>query len=142
MRANEECYNEALAKAEQLANYGVEHAPEADVDPHHVLCDAVAALKREMAQGSKPWEAYDDGEDGPKESRYYKEVVQVTILSEDQQVPDDLMNIAIEIANGDMVGRVEVMERAQLTPKQMADALTEAGSAPDFFELDAEGNKL
>jgi hypothetical protein len=50
--------------------------------------------------------------------------------------------IAYAIDEGDCGGAVEFGIPKKLSSKEMAEALTAAGSEPEFFELDPDGNKV
>lgn len=81
--------------------------------------------------------------------KFYKTVVQVTILSEEPYVFDDSENemsdaqlsaIATDICSGPCVGDIEVVSHnEEKTGKEMADLLTKLGSEPGFFCLTGEG---
>jgi hypothetical protein len=74
---------------------------------------------------------------------FYKTVIQVEVLSEDQPVNDlDLKQIAHEIYEGDCVGASSIVSVKELTGQECADALHELGSEPEFFNLDDDGKDL
>ena len=82
--------------------------------------------------------------------KFYKTVVQVTILSEEPYIFDSseneqsdamLCGIATDICSGPCVGDIKVISHdEEKTGKEMADLLYKAGSEPGFFQLDDEGN--
>lgn len=75
--------------------------------------------------------------------KFYKTIIRVEILSEDQPVDDlDLKQIAHEIYDGDCVGTSSLISKNELTGKECADELCELGSEPEFFGLDDNGNSL
>ncbi len=73
---------------------------------------------------------------------YYKTTVSIDVLTE-EPIPDHytLEDIGYEIEQGDWVGYNIQSKQVELTPKEIVEALKEAGSDPDFFQLDDEGNK-
>lgn len=74
---------------------------------------------------------------------FFKTVIQVEVLSEDQPVDDlDLRQIAYEIMDGDCVGASSLISKKELTGKECADELYELGSEPEFFGLDDDGISL
>jgi len=75
--------------------------------------------------------------------KFFKTVVQVEVLSEEQPVDDlDLAQIAHEIYEGDCVGSSSIVSVKELTGKECADALYEVGCEPEFFNLDDDGVSL
>ncbi len=79
-----------------------------------------------------------------KRRKFFKTVVQVTILSEDKPVgPNmELDQIHYAITDGDCSGDCKVVSQKQVSGKKMAMLLTEQGSDPGFFNLDENGKKL
>jgi len=67
--------------------------------------------------------------------RFYKTVIVVTVLTEDEPVTsaDSLSYIDREITEGGWSGKVEVREQTELTKAEVAEALRAQGSDPDFF---------
>jgi hypothetical protein len=74
-------------------------------------------------------------------TRYYKTTFTIDVLSE-EPLGDclSLGQIDYAITDGDCVGSNLRQVEAELTSKEMAQALLEAGSEPDFFMLDDDGN--
>lgn len=74
---------------------------------------------------------------------YYRTPVTITVLSEgplDEEMSP--AEIAYAIDEGDCVGTVEFGTSEKLSGKAMAEALTAAGSEPEFFQLDPDGDQL
>jgi hypothetical protein len=63
----------------------------------------------------------------------YKTKVVITVLSEEELPSADLDFIADEITNGDYSGACRIEEVEKLTRRQMALALLEQNSDPDFL---------
>jgi hypothetical protein len=61
----------------------------------------------------------------------------LTVLSEDS-IPEEMevSRVLHECMEGDYVLASVATTDEELTPEQMADALTDAGSDPSFFQLD------
>lgn len=74
---------------------------------------------------------------------YYETKISFTVLSE-RPIPNhwDVSDIAFECADGEMVMGVVDQSQKTINGKQMAKALTAAGSDPDFFSLDDKGNSV
>ena len=73
-------------------------------------------------------------------NKYYKTVIQVTVLSENADVSNlDLEEIAEVITIGDCSGQKEVVEVSELTPYECAQALIAQGSDTEFFGLTEDG---
>ena len=75
-------------------------------------------------------------------TKYYKTVIQVTVISEGQYTNENLEGINDDITDGPCSGAVETVSQVELTAKEAADALMEQGSDPEFFQLDEDGNPL
>jgi hypothetical protein len=73
--------------------------------------------------------------------RFYKTVISFTVLSE-EPIPEhmNLEMVAHETCDGRYVGNWSAGGPILLNGAAMVDELREAGSSPDFFEIDAEGN--
>jgi len=73
---------------------------------------------------------------------FHKYTFTLTVLT-DRKIPSDmdLLDICREADDGDFVMDWE-SDVEFLTGKQMADALKDARSEPEFFELDDDGNSL
>lgn len=76
--------------------------------------------------------------------KFFKTVIQVTILSEDVPVGRDmrLHMIEHEITEGNCSGVKQVIEEKELTPREVTLALIEQDSDPEFFGLDEQGNEV
>lgn len=72
--------------------------------------------------------------------KFYKTVIQVEILSEEKYNPHGLNQIVHDITFGDCSGEWHVVDTFELDGKMTADALIEQGSAPEFFNLDENGD--
>jgi hypothetical protein len=70
-------------------------------------------------------------------TKYFKTVFKVTVLTEDRPPgPDsDLEQVQRQITSGDWSGEVSVESVDELSPEEMAKALEDQGSDPDFFGL-------
>jgi hypothetical protein len=83
----------------------------------------------------------------PSERKFFKTIIQVEVLSEDEPYTEtNLDQIERDTDAGDCVGRVRIVRHVELMSKEAAEALTEFGSDPSFFQLDeeadaAEGNQ-
>ena len=80
------------------------------------------------------------------ERKFYRTSVTFIVLSE-EPIPAwmDMGAIVTECENGEYVANYNIDtpdNQEVLTPKQMADALYEAGSDPGFFRLDDNGNEI
>ena len=73
----------------------------------------------------------------------YQTKITFYVLSETPINPHlDLDGIVYECNEGEYVMGDVNHEQETLSGKQMADALIAAGSTPDFFELDEDGNHI
>lgn len=74
--------------------------------------------------------------------KFYKTTFTIEVLSE-EPLGDELTLSQIDyaITEGPCVGFTLLNRQEELTSKQMADALYEAGSDPGFFQLDDDGNE-
>ena len=83
----------------------------------------------------------------PSERKFFKTIIQVEVLSEvEPYTKTNLDQIERDTDAGDCVGRVRIVRHVKLMSKEAAEALTEFGSEPSFFQLDeeaaaAEGNE-
>lgn len=77
------------------------------------------------------------------ERKFFKTLITVEVLSEDAPVGDDISldDLHNMITDGDWSGRMEIAKVEELTPQQAATALTEQGSDPEFFGLNADGSE-
>jgi len=76
-------------------------------------------------------------------ARFFKTTFTVEVLSEGEF--DDGLNleqIAHAIDHGECVGRFTSWGMEPLSPKEMADDLTQYGSEPGFFQLDDNGEPI
>jgi len=76
------------------------------------------------------------------ERKFYKTIIEVTVLSEEPLQPMSLGELSYETMEGDMSATLDTKEEITLTGKEAADALKAQGSEPEFFEIDKEGNDL
>ncbi len=76
--------------------------------------------------------------------KFYKTVVTVTILSERGPVSPscELDHIHRELQDGYWIGEVDNDGGTELTGAEVAKALVEMGSTPDFFDLEDDGTDL
>ncbi len=76
-------------------------------------------------------------------SNYFETTITVKVLSQDW-IPDSLSldELAYQMENGDLVGIVPETVTTVLTAKEAAVKLSEYGSTPGFFNLDADGKEL
>jgi len=74
--------------------------------------------------------------------KYYKTIIKVEVLSEGKYNPEDLEQVHMDITDGDCSGKWDIESSTKLTSKQAAKALIAQGSAPEFFMLDEEGNRV
>lgn len=76
--------------------------------------------------------------------KFYKTILQIEVLSEDEPIDDELSlkEIDYAITEGDCSGIVKIVETVELTPEQAAKALEAQGSDPEFFGLTEDGKPL
>lgn len=69
--------------------------------------------------------------------KFYKTNIMITVLSEDFPVSPHttIETVVSEIVNGDWSGQVEVVETSELSEQEMAQALLDQGSDPEFFGI-------
>ena len=74
--------------------------------------------------------------------KFYRTIIQVEVLSEDEidLIANDLEAINYAITDGDCSGVVSVISTEVLSPQQMARATVAQGSDPTFFGIDQDGN--
>jgi len=73
----------------------------------------------------------------------YKTTIKVVILSEEEYEGNDLETINYDIMEGHCSGQLfDVKRNVKLTDKEMAEALQEQGSDPEFFNLTADGTRV
>ena len=75
-------------------------------------------------------------------SKFYRTVVTVEILSDEPIGSPSLQEIDHQIMEGDWSGQYHVDSVTVLSPKEMAEALIEQGSDPEFFGLNDDGEKV
>lgn len=74
--------------------------------------------------------------------QYFRTVIEVEILSEDEPWNGELVDLAYNINDGGCSGRVRIKLSNEVTPKRMAQLLQSQGSDPGFFSLDENGNTV
>lgn len=76
--------------------------------------------------------------------KFFKTVIQIEVLSEDTPVSDgiSLSDIDFNITVGDWSGVINRVSVTQLSAKEVADALIEQRSDPEFFQVDQDGNEV
>lgn len=72
----------------------------------------------------------------------YKTIFKVEVLSEEPLGEVTLADLHYQITEGHCSGVFTEESVTPLTPAQMAEALIAQGSDPEFFGLDAKGNKI
>jgi hypothetical protein len=73
---------------------------------------------------------------------FYKHTYTIVVLSQEKD-EDDLDSISYNVNEGeDCLYSWDRTSIEPLTPKQAAEALNDAGSAPEFFSLDNDGNSI
>ena len=77
------------------------------------------------------------------ERKFYRTTITVTVLSE-EPIPSELnlQELAYEMDEGEYVGFYPTTNIEELDGKQMAEALVKAGSEPEFFQLNDNGDDL
>lgn len=71
---------------------------------------------------------------------FYRTTYTVSVLSEGPIPGDaDFEGVLRECSEGEFVASIDISAVAILTGKEMADALSKAGSTPDFFRLADDG---
>jgi hypothetical protein len=74
---------------------------------------------------------------------FYRTVLKVEILSETPYNETSLEQVAYDINEGDQVGKITTeISSEELNGKEAAAALSDAGSEPEFFMLDKNGNDV
>jgi hypothetical protein len=76
--------------------------------------------------------------------KFYKTVYTFTVLTEDNPVPDnmDLEDVLYECQDGGWSGDITSVSIDELSSAQMAKALLEQHSSPEFFDLEDDGTDL
>lgn len=73
----------------------------------------------------------------------HRTIIRVELLSDRPWSDEDLYDLATidyAMTEGDTSGIVKTISREILTGKEMADALLDQGSDPEFLGLDEDGN--
>ena len=74
---------------------------------------------------------------------YYKTTIVYEVLHQEPLGDDmDMESLARECDCGAISGDIKSWETKVVTGKEMAELLIEQRSAPEFFDLDSEGNEL
>jgi hypothetical protein len=76
------------------------------------------------------------------ERKFYRAIVQYEILSEEPIGAMSLSDIEYETTDGHMSGHFLETKHEELDSVQMAAALQNQGSDPEFFQLDESGQDL
>jgi hypothetical protein len=75
--------------------------------------------------------------------KFYKSTITIEVLHEDPIDPNAaLEDVAYQVTEGDWVGYNYKVDTKELSGKEAADELFNAGSDPGFFRLDEAGNEL
>jgi hypothetical protein len=76
--------------------------------------------------------------------KFYKTIIQIEILSEDEPYPDgnSLADIDYDITDGKYSGAMKIVGSVELDGATAANALKEQGSSPYFFQIDDDGNEI
>jgi len=76
-----------------------------------------------------------------KNRKFYRNVVTIEVLTEDEPLSDDLTleDIGYEIENGGSSGGEIEIKSNEVPPAEMARLLIEQGSDPSFFLLNEDG---
>ena len=73
---------------------------------------------------------------------FFKTVVQVVILSEDDPWDGELSDLHQDVTDGDCSGAMIVKSSKEVTGLQMARLLRKQGSEPGFFRIDDKGKDI
>ena len=74
---------------------------------------------------------------------FYRTIITVEVLSEDPLPPEmDLEDVALEIHSGDYSGDVKFGPAEPVDGPEMARLLKAQGSAPEFFQLNEDGEDV
>ncbi len=70
-------------------------------------------------------------------NKFYKTNIMITVLTQDYPVsPNTPIEVVVrEITDGDWSGVVEITETVELSEQEMATALLDQGSDPEFFGI-------
>ncbi len=75
------------------------------------------------------------------ERKFFKKVIQIVVLSQEDEPFQDLDDVCYAITEGSSSGGpMTVLSSEEIDGKQAADELKKHGSDPSFFELDEDGN--
>jgi len=74
---------------------------------------------------------------------FKRTTITVEVLSNGENLAEwSLSDIIENMDAGDLVGKWEITDDESLDGSEMAEALVEFGSEPNFFNLDEDGNDL
>jgi predicted HAD superfamily hydrolase len=65
--------------------------------------------------------------------KFYKTVIEITIITEGRYDPTSLEGINYDITDGEAVGSWNMESSKAITKKQMAEEMHNLGSDPEFF---------
>ncbi len=74
------------------------------------------------------------------DKKFYRYTYKMVILTDKKYYPCSLEQIGHDIDRGDYVGSWDKEKVEVLTPAEMAEALFEIGSEPEFFGLEENDN--
>jgi hypothetical protein len=75
--------------------------------------------------------------------KYYRTIIQVEVLSEEPIGDVSMSEIIHNAQDGDWSGKnTTITQDEELSGKQMAEALLDQGSDPEFFQIDEEGEEI
>jgi len=76
--------------------------------------------------------------------KYFKTIIEIEILSEDEPVGNGLSlgEINDEITQGHCSGQILTKKEEEVSAKDMATLLINQQSDPEFFGLDEDGNEV
>ena len=74
--------------------------------------------------------------------KFYKTIIEVTVLSDSPLQPMSLGELSYETMEGDLSATLDTKKEIVLNGKEAADALKEQGSDPEFFQIDEDGNDI
>ena len=79
----------------------------------------------------------------PSSRKFFKQVIQVTVLSEDLPLEwDSLEEVHNAITFGECSGKIEEISSERIPASEAAKLLMDQASDPGFFSLDEEGNDV
>jgi predicted HAD superfamily hydrolase len=65
--------------------------------------------------------------------KFYKTVIEITIITEGRYYPTSLEGINYDITDGEAVGSWNMESSKTITKKEMVDEMHSLGSDPEFF---------